>query len=147
MQVASVVGVTVALWATAVVPEYFTAILFFSFAVMLTGLTPKVVFSGFHSTAAWMIFGGLIIGVAVQSTGLGARMARVLLDRFGRSYLGLLFGGSSTFQVDSGPHLDRHGEQVRRGCRKPSASWVIVCACPTPCKDWPFGHRLRRLRS
>ena len=92
MQVAGVVAVTVALWATAVVPEYFTAILFFFFAVTLTGLTPKVVFSGFHSAAAWMIFGGLIIGVAVQSTGLGARMARVLLDRFGRSYLGLLFG-------------------------------------------------------
>ncbi len=55
--------------------------------------------------------------------------------------------GSSTFQVDSGPDLDRHGEQGRQGCRKPSASWVIVCACPTPCKDWPFGHRLRRLRS
>jgi len=92
MKVAGVVAVTVGLWATAVVPEYFTAILFFFFAVTLTGLTPKVVFSGFQSAAAWMIFGGLIIGVAVQSTGLGARMARVLLDRFGRSYLGLLFG-------------------------------------------------------
>ena len=46
MRVAGVVIVTLALWATAAVPEYFTSVLFFLFALSLTGLEAETVLIG-----------------------------------------------------------------------------------------------------
>lgn len=80
-----------ALWATAVMPEYVTALCLF-FLLMVLGLAPAgVVFSGFHSGASWMVFGGLVIGAAVVGTGLAERIAH-RLDRWLRGgYLWMLF--------------------------------------------------------
>ena len=39
----------------------------------------SVTFAGFHAAATWLIFGGLVVGVAVTVTGLGARMALEVL--------------------------------------------------------------------
>jgi len=90
MGAASVIVVAIGLWATAVVPEYLTSIEFFFIAVTLVGVPPEVVFSGFHSTAAWMVFGGLVIGFAVQETGLGARIAGTVSGYFKGSYFGII---------------------------------------------------------
>ncbi|MEE2996219.1 MAG: SLC13 family permease [Pseudomonadota bacterium] len=92
MRIAAVVVVAIALWAGGVVPEYFTAIIFFFLAVVLTDAGAPTVFSGFNSTAVWMIFGGLIIGAAVQETGFGHTLASGLLKIFPRSYFGILCG-------------------------------------------------------
>ncbi|MGE0744754.1 MAG: SLC13 family permease [Rhodospirillales bacterium] len=80
-----------ALWATAVMPEYVTALCLF-FLLMVLGLAPAAtVFSGFHSGAAWMVFGGLVIGAAVVGTGLAERIAH-RLDRWLRgTYLRMLY--------------------------------------------------------
>lgn len=92
MRTAGLIVFTVGLWATAVMPEYHTSILFFVLAALL-GVAPRdVIFSGFHSTAIWVIFGGLVIGVAVQTTGLGARMAHAMVGWIRGSYLALLAG-------------------------------------------------------
>lgn len=77
---------TIGFLATGVVPEYLTAVLFFLFAMLLDVAPAAVVFSGFTSTAAWLIFSGLVIGCAVRRTGLGERVARALVRRTGRSY-------------------------------------------------------------
>jgi di/tricarboxylate transporter len=50
-------------------------LLFFLLATLLSIAPPSVVFSGFQSSAFWLVFGGLVIGVALDSTGLGARIA------------------------------------------------------------------------
>lgn len=92
MRVAAVVVVAVSLWATSVFPEYFTAIIFFFLAMVLTDSGAPTVFSGFHSAAVWMIFGGLIIGASVQETGFGKTLASGLLKIFPRSYIGILAG-------------------------------------------------------
>ncbi|MEX2453351.1 MAG: SLC13 family permease [Rhodospirillaceae bacterium] len=92
MHVAGVVIVAIALWATSAVPEYFTAIVFFFLAMVLTDAGAPTVFSGFHSAAVWMIFGGLVLGAAVQETGFGKRLAGALLRIFPKSYLGVLCG-------------------------------------------------------
>ena len=81
----------VGLWATAVLPEYLTAVLFCFLAVTVAGAAPEVVFAGFYSTAGWLVFGGLIIASAVQGTGLGARIATAAAAYFGRSYRGFLW--------------------------------------------------------
>jgi len=92
MRIAAVVVIAVSLWASGVVPEYFTAIIFFFLAMVLTDAGGPTVFSGFHSAAVWMIFGGLIIGAAVQETGFGRTLASGLLKIFPRSYFGILCG-------------------------------------------------------
>jgi di/tricarboxylate transporter len=106
LPIAGVVIFAVGLWATAIVPEYLTAIIFLLLAVTLTGSDRAVVFSGFHSSAAWMIFGGLIIALAVRTTGLGARIAGIIFSRIGKSYLSVLAGiivvtGLTSFVIPS----------------------------------------------
>lgn len=92
MHIAGVVTIAIAFWATAVVPEYFTSIVFFFLAMVLTEAGAPTVFSGFHSAAVWMIFGGLVLGAAVQETGFGKRLAGALLRIFPGNYLGILCG-------------------------------------------------------
>jgi di/tricarboxylate transporter len=83
---------TIGLWATGALPEHLTALLFFSL-IMLFGLAPaSVTFSGFESPALWLIFGGLILGVAVETTGLGRRLATRLVRVMGTGYAGVIFG-------------------------------------------------------
>jgi di/tricarboxylate transporter len=84
------------LWGTAVVPAYFTSILFMFLAVALAIAPARVVFSGFQSTAVWLVFGGLVLGVAVQKTGLGARAVRAMLRSFPLSYRGIVWAVALT---------------------------------------------------
>jgi anion transporter len=82
----------IALWATAIIPEYLTALLFFCFAMLLKVAPAAVVFGGFESTALWLIFGGLVIGVAIDSSGLGRRVANKVSVHLHGSYLRLIGG-------------------------------------------------------
>ncbi|MDR3044087.1 MAG: anion permease [Desulfovibrio sp.] len=94
-QAARPVGLAVGaigLWVTAAIPEYLTALLFFLLAILLRAAPAATVFSGFHSATFWLVFGGLCLGVAMQHTGLGARMARGLLARTGTGYTALVRG-------------------------------------------------------
>jgi len=80
------------LFATAALPEYITALAFFTIAMLFKIAPAQVVFGGFESAALWLIFGGLVVGVAVKSTGLGSRVAQTLAPKFGTSYLGVITG-------------------------------------------------------
>ncbi|MDO8606984.1 MAG: SLC13 family permease [Phaeospirillum sp.] len=82
----------IGLWATSVIPEPITAVFFFTAAMLLKAAPASVVFSGFESAALWLIFGGLVMGVAVRSTGLGERIATRLGRAFGGSYWGVITG-------------------------------------------------------
>jgi|LNFM01.2.fsa_nt_gb anion transporter len=66
-------------WATGVLPEALTALLFFALAVLLEVAKPEVIFSGFASGTLWLVLGGLVIAEAVRMTGLGERIARAAL--------------------------------------------------------------------
>jgi len=83
---------TIALLATAVLPEYVTALLFFAVAMLFAIAPADIIFAGFHSTAFWMVFGGLVIGVGVRRTGLAERMAAVISRRFGNRYGAVIAG-------------------------------------------------------
>ncbi len=84
--------IAIGLWATGALPEHFTALLFFLLAMLLHIAPAKVIFSGFASGALWMIFAGLIIAVAMKSTGLSQRLARSIALRVSHSYLHLITG-------------------------------------------------------
>ncbi|GAB6192762.1 hypothetical protein JCM39068_25110 [Desulfocastanea catecholica] len=53
---------------------------------------PGIVFSGFSSGAFWLIFGGLILGVGINVTGLGTRIAGKAAHHLNQSYARLIAG-------------------------------------------------------
>ena len=90
--VAGLVTASLGLWATGVIPEALTALAFFTVA-MLAGLAPaEVVFSGLASSAFWLVFAGLVIGAAIRSTGLAARIAFVTARSIGATWTGAVVG-------------------------------------------------------
>jgi di/tricarboxylate transporter len=84
------VAATIALWATVLLPELLTSLLFFLVAMLVRIAPPDVVFAGFASGAFWLVLAGMVIGLAVQRSSLGSRLARLLQVRVGESYAGLL---------------------------------------------------------
>ncbi len=88
----ALVVATIGLWASGVLPEYVTGLGFLLGAVLLRVAEPSVAFSGFFSTALWLVFGGLVIGFAVGHTGLGERIARFMLARLSLSFAGVIYG-------------------------------------------------------
>lgn len=90
--VTALIATTVGLWATGKLPEYLTALLFFTFAMIFAVAPASVVFSGFASSAFWLVVSGYVIGIAIAKTGLAARVARVLAARLASSYPRMVFG-------------------------------------------------------
>ena len=83
---AALTALTIGLWATGALPEHLVAVLFFVLAVVLSVAPESVVLSGFLSSALWLVFGGLVLGVAVQRTGLGSWLASGVVARIGSGY-------------------------------------------------------------
>jgi len=92
MKAGAVIVLAIGLWATAIVPSYFGSLIFLFAAVVLAVAPPKVVFSGFHAAAMWLVFGGLVFGLGVKRTGLDSRLVRSLLTHFPKIYLGMIYG-------------------------------------------------------
>ncbi|WP_353570688.1 SLC13 family permease [Candidatus Albibeggiatoa sp. nov. BB20] len=84
--------ITITLLATSFIPEYLTSLLFFLLAMLFHIAPDYIIFAGFQSTALWLVFGGLVVGVAVMSTGLGQRVANKLAIHLEGSYAQLITG-------------------------------------------------------
>ena len=82
-----IVGVTIVLWATSLLPEFITALLFFTAAMATKIAPPEVVFGGFASSAFWLVFSGFVLGVAIRKTGLADRAARALSTKLTDSWV------------------------------------------------------------
>ncbi|EAQ6956293.1 citrate transporter, partial [Salmonella enterica] len=61
-----IVGVTILLWATSLLPEFMTALLFFAVAMIAKIAPPEVIFGGFASSAFWLVFSGFVLGIAIR---------------------------------------------------------------------------------
>ncbi|WP_437891108.1 SLC13 family permease [Phytobacter sp. V91] len=82
-----IVGITIVLWATSLLPEFITALLFFTAAMIAKIAPPDVIFGGFASSAFWLVFSGFVLGVAIRKTGLADRAARALSTKLTDSWL------------------------------------------------------------
>lgn len=90
--VATLTVLCIGFWATGVVPEFWTAFVFFLVA-MVTELAPaETIFSGFHSSTFWLLFSGIVLGAAIRHTGLGKRTATILAKALGGRYSGVIIG-------------------------------------------------------
>jgi di/tricarboxylate transporter len=81
-----------ALWASGLVAEIVTAMLFFALAMLFRLAPSAVVFSGFASSAFWLVLSGMVVGLAMTRTGLGARLALGLSGYLSTSYRGFIAG-------------------------------------------------------
>ena len=82
-----IVGVTIVLWATSLLPEFITALLFFTAAMTAKIAPPETIFGGFASSAYWLVFSGFVLGVAIRKTGLADRAARALSAKLTDSWV------------------------------------------------------------
>lgn len=78
--------VTVGLWASSRLPEYLTALIFFAAAMILHVAPAGTVFSGFASSAFWLVLSGFVLGVAIRKVGLADRIARGLIVQLAGSW-------------------------------------------------------------
>ena len=82
-----IVGVTIVLWATSLLPEFITALLFFTAAMTAKIAPPETIFGGFASSAFWLVFSGFVLGGAIRKTGLADRAARALSAKLTDSWV------------------------------------------------------------
>jgi di/tricarboxylate transporter len=91
-QAAGIVLFAVALWASGAIPIHITALIMFLVAVVLDIAPANVVFAGFHASATWLVFGGLVITIAVQRTGLATRAVQALVVHLPAHYFAMALG-------------------------------------------------------
>ena len=89
---ALVVTITILLWASARLPEFITALLFFASAMLLKIAPPASVFGGFSSSAFWLVLSGFILGVAIRKVGLADRLAHLLAPWLSASWPRMVAG-------------------------------------------------------
>ncbi|MGL6251714.1 MAG: SLC13 family permease, partial [Billgrantia desiderata] len=103
----AVIGLCIGLWATGWLPQWLTALVFFTLCTVAGVASADIVFAGFGSAATWLVFSGLIIGAAIQYTGLGNTLARGvgpwLEGSYRRALIGvILLGLAMAFFMPSG---------------------------------------------
>ena len=85
-------AVAILLWATSALPEYLTALLFFTALTLFHAAPADVVFSGFQSEAFWLVLGGFVLGAAIRKVGLADRVALKLASSLTGSWLTMVAG-------------------------------------------------------
>src|SRR5450756_3074542 len=62
-------------WASNALPEVTTGLAFFALAALGHVAPPGVIFTGFASSAFWLVLGGMVVAQAMTRSGLGRRIA------------------------------------------------------------------------
>lgn len=89
---AGVVLVTLMFWSTGFFPPFMAGLIFFALATIFKLIEPSILFSGFGSTAVWLIISGFVIGSAITQSGLSRRMASLIAPILTTSYPRLIAG-------------------------------------------------------
>lgn len=92
IQVAWLVGVTVLYWATGIMPGWWAGLSLITVGGLLNLAPSAVVLAGMTSSATWMVLAGIILGAAIEQTGLGRRLASVISPWLQGSFLRAVWG-------------------------------------------------------
>jgi len=87
-----VVALSIGLWATGWLPEWLTAMVFFTLCMLADIAPATTVFAGFSSSATWLVLSGVVIGGAIAHTGLGNGLASRIAPLIEASYAKTIVG-------------------------------------------------------
>lgn len=76
----------IGLWLGGFLPDHVTALGFFAVLLLFKLVPPEVALSGFTSSALWLVLAGLVLGLAMEETGLAKRLATLGRGLEGLSY-------------------------------------------------------------
>jgi di/tricarboxylate transporter len=81
---------TILFWATSLIPDYQTSLIFL-FGALVFSLSPKeIIFSGFSSSAFWLVFAGMLIAASIKNVNLSHRFSSFFGKLQNPSYLKIL---------------------------------------------------------
>lgn len=81
---------TVIFWALSILPNYQTSLIFLFTSVLFSLSTKDMIFSGFSSSAFWLVFAGMLIASAIKNVKLSERLANFFTNIKNPSYLKIL---------------------------------------------------------
>ncbi|MXP56775.1 SLC13 family permease [Pantoea sp. Mhis] len=87
-----IIIITILLWASAILPEYITTLIFFSLSMLFSIAPATSIFKGFTSQAFWIVLSGFVLGTAIRKVGLAQRWANLLIVPFSQSWLCMVTG-------------------------------------------------------
>ncbi len=82
---------TIMLWIIRPIPEYLSALTAAAFLITVVGLPSEMVLAGFSSLTWWLTLLAMLLGAAIDQTGLGRRIAFIFLARYAKGPLQLLY--------------------------------------------------------
>ncbi len=86
----SLLTTTIIFWATSIIPNYQTSLIFL-FTCLIFSLSSKdIIFSGFSSSAFWLVFAGMLIASAIKNVNLSERFSTLFSLIKNPSYLNIL---------------------------------------------------------
>jgi len=90
LMIITLILTTIIFWATNAVPLYFSSLIFLFVPIIFSLTSKEVVFSGFSSSAFWLVFAGMLIASAIKNVQLNDRFSLVFGNIKNLSYLKLL---------------------------------------------------------
>jgi di/tricarboxylate transporter len=86
----SLLTTTIIFWATSIIPNYQTSLIFL-FTCLIFSLSSKdIIFSGFSSSAFWLVFAGMLIASAIKNVNLSERFSTLFSFIKNPNYLNIL---------------------------------------------------------
>ena len=62
-------------WATSLIPDYQTSLIFLFTSLIFSLSSKDIIFSGFSSSAFWLVFAGMLIASAIKNVKLSERFS------------------------------------------------------------------------
>ena len=86
----SLLFTTIISWVTNLLPSYQTSLIFLFGTLFFSLEAKEIVFSGFSSSAFWLVFAGMLIATAIKESGLTNRLSTVFAKLNSPSYFKIL---------------------------------------------------------
>ncbi|MGB5917520.1 SLC13 family permease [Arcobacter sp.] len=81
---------TIIFWATSIVPSFYSSLLFLFSCTAFSLSSKELIFSGFASSAFWLVFAGMLIGTAIKNVNLTHRFSKIFSNLKNVSYLNII---------------------------------------------------------
>lgn len=81
---------TITFWALSILPNYQTSLIFLFTSLLFSLSSKDIIFSGFSSSAFWLVFAGMLIATAIKNVKLSERLANFFINIKNPSYLKIL---------------------------------------------------------